>query len=100
MSGVLQPLGKRQQWSRVPDHARGKNGNYFGNALFADDKHRLAKAFDGELEGACILGTTTMGGVLGGLENRIPSGDTTSPPLTLAGTGFRLTQQTKQPLPD
>lgn len=78
----------------------GKNGNYFGNALFADDKHRLAKAFDGELEGACILGTTTMGGVLGGLENRIPSGDSSNPLLTLTGTGFRLTQQTKQPLPE
>ena len=47
-----------------------------------------------------------------GLENRIPSGESASqdsrgrmdgafeyPPLELAGTGFRLNQQTKAPLP-
>lgn len=42
---------------------RGKNGNYFGNVLFADKEDRLAKAFDGELEGSCILGTTTLGDI-------------------------------------
>jgi hypothetical protein len=77
----------------------GKFGNYFGNALFADKGHGLAKAFDGDLEGACILGTSTWG-VLGGLENRIPSGDSTNPPLNLAGTGFRLTPQARPPLPE
>jgi hypothetical protein len=83
----------------------GKSGNYIGNVLFADKEHRLAKAFDGNLEGACILGTTTKGtdspnGVVGGLENCIPSGDLSSPPLKLAGTGFRLTQQAKAPMPE
>jgi hypothetical protein len=76
----------------------GKYGNYLGNALFAEEEHRLGKAFDGELEGACILGTSTWG-VVDGLENQIPSGDSTNPPLNVAGTGLRLTQQTKPPLP-
>lgn len=76
---------------------QGKGGNYIGNVLFADKNHRLAKAFDGELEGACILGTTTLGGVMGGMENRIPSGDSENPPLNLAGSGFRLTRQIELP---
>ena len=75
----------------------GKGGNYIGNVLFADPAHRLAKAFDGDLEGACILGTTTLGGVMGGLQNRIPSGDSDNPPLKLAGSGFCLTQQKNSP---
>jgi hypothetical protein len=79
---------------------RGKFGNYFGNALFADDGHRLAKAFDGEMEGACILGTTTPGGVVAGFENRISSGDAGAPPVSLAGGGFCLTQQTNPPSAD
>ncbi|MGO9323659.1 MAG: hypothetical protein ACLP07_03790 [Terracidiphilus sp.] len=77
----------------------GKCGNYIGNVLFANPAHRLAKAFDGDLEGACILGTTTTGGVMGGLQNRIPSGDMTTPPLKLDGTGFCLTRQKEPPAP-
>lgn len=89
----------------------GKHGNYIGNVLFGNKDHRLAKAFDGDLEGSTILGTSTWG-VVGGLENRIPSGESPNlepgsqsgsfehPPLNLAGTGFRLTQQTKPPLPE
>jgi hypothetical protein len=75
----------------------GRSGNYIGNVLFADPAHRLAKAFDGDLEGACILGTTILGGVIGGLQNRIPSGNPDCPPLKLAGTGFCLTQQKNSP---
>jgi len=61
----------------------------------------LAKVFDGNLEGACILATNTEGGaVVGGFENRIPSGDSSEPPLNLAGTGFRLTRQVGPPLPE
>ncbi|MCL6102872.1 MAG: hypothetical protein M1292_10335 [Bacteroidetes bacterium] len=94
----------------------GKQGNHIeGNVLFADPKHRLAKAFDGELGGSIILGNSCWGSnVLGGMENRIPSGEllesskfgtqqTSSfeyPRLNLAGTGFRMTQQTKPPLPE
>jgi hypothetical protein len=74
----------------------GKNGNYLGTSLFAAEQHRLAKAFDGNLEGACILGTT-YSGVTGGMENQIPSGDPSSPALHLSGTGFRLTPQTIAP---
>lgn len=89
----------------------GKDGNYIGNALYGRDEHRLAKAFEGELAGATILGNSAWW-VVAGLENRIPSGESSSsdsrgrldgsfeyPPLTLAGNGFRLTQQTKIPLP-
>jgi hypothetical protein len=79
---------------------QGKCGNYFGNVLFADKQHGLAKAFDGDLEGACILGNSTFGVVDAGFENRIPSGDTSSPPLHLAGSGFRLTRQTDAPSPE
>jgi hypothetical protein len=74
----------------------GKNGNYIGTSLFATEQHRLAKAFDGNLEGACILGTT-YSGVTGGMENQIPSGDSSTPVLHLSGTGLRLTQQTVAP---
>jgi hypothetical protein len=75
----------------------GKDGNYIGTAIYARDNHRLAKEFDGDLEGACILGTSTLGDVDGGLQNQIPSGDSTTPPLNLAGTGFRLSPQQQQP---
>lgn len=77
----------------------GRDGNYIGTAIFADHEHRLAKAFDGDLEGASILATTTLGGVDGGLENRIPSGDSAAPPLRLAGTGVCLTRQQQRPQP-
>lgn len=75
---------------------KGTNRNYIGTSLFATDQHRLAKAFDGNLEGACILGTTYCG-VTGEMENQIPSGDPSSPVLHLSGTGLRLTQQTATP---
>jgi hypothetical protein len=65
--------------------AKGKHGAYLGNALFADKDHRLAKAFDGDLEGACILGTSTRN-VVGGLENRMP-----------AVNALRLARQTMPP---
>jgi hypothetical protein len=89
----------------------GHSGNYIGNNLFSNKGHRLAKTFDGDLSGSTIIGNTSSGTV-GGMENRIPSGETpnvesdalsgsfTQPPLNLAGTGFSLTQQTKPPLPE
>ena len=55
----------------------GKDGNYIGNALYGRPEHRLAKAFDGDLSGATILGTSAWW-VVGGLENRIPSGESSS----------------------
>jgi hypothetical protein len=85
---------------------KGKHCNFIGNVLFANEGHRLAKAYDGDLEGATILGTSSWQ-VVGGLENRIPSGETAVegidggfqyPPLQLSGSGFRLTQQTAAPL--
>ena len=68
--------------------------------LFADNGHRLAKAFAGDLDDACILGTSTWG-VMGGLENRIPSGSSSDhPPLNMVGSGVRLTPQAAPPLPE
>lgn len=76
----------------------GKHGTYLGNVLFADKGHRLAKAFTGDLDGACILGNCVIDNVMGGEENRIPSGSSAyHPPLSLVGSGFRLTQQTTAP---
>jgi len=78
----------------------GKNGSYLSNVLFADKEHRLANAFAGDLEGACILGTSAWG-VMGGLENCIPSGTSIDhPPLNLTGSGVRLTPQAMPPLPE
>jgi hypothetical protein len=87
---------------------KGQHGNYIGNVVFAKEGHKLAKAFDGDLAGATILGTSSWE-VTGGLENRIPSGELESdvinggfqyPPLHMSGTGFRLTRQTIAPLPE
>jgi hypothetical protein len=78
----------------------GKYGSYLSNVLFADKEHRLANAFAGDLEGACILGTSAWG-VMGGLENCIPSGTSIDhPPLNLTGSGVRLTPQAMPPLPE
>ncbi|MDR3678142.1 MAG: hypothetical protein P4N24_21855 [Acidobacteriota bacterium] len=78
----------------------GKHGSYLGNVLFGNNEHRLAEAFSGELDGACILGTSSWG-VVGGLENRIPSGSSVDyPPLNIVGSGVRLTPQATPPLSD
>jgi len=91
----------------------GKDGTYIGNFVWGISKgHRMAKAFDGDLSGACILGNGFGKDVLGGFENRIPSGESPIPgpaspnnsykypPLNLAGTGFCLSQQTEPPVPE
>lgn len=78
---------------------KGRHGTYIGNVVFADKDHRLAKAYDGDLEGACILGASASNAV-GGLENRIPSGGSAGrPALHLAGGGIRLERQTAAPQP-
>lgn len=80
--------------------ARGRHGAYMGNCVFADAQHRLARAFDGDLEGACILGTSTRG-VLGGFEHCIPSGSAPGyPALNLAGGVVRLQPQAAAPKAD
>jgi hypothetical protein len=80
----------------------GGNGTYMGNGYFAHPDHKLAKAFDGNLEGACILGESYRDNVvLGGKECRIPSGGVASPRplLTVAGQGPRLMPRAKPPEP-
>jgi hypothetical protein len=94
----------------------GRQGTYMGNVMFADKDHRLAKAFDGDLNGATILGNSYWGdNVLGGRENRISGGElinetdnymTTNKGFTMENSrvnlngGFRLAQETKPPLPE
>ena len=41
-------------------------GTYVGNHFTAKAEHGLAKAFDSNLEGACIVGSTYFGAVYGG----------------------------------
>lgn len=78
----------------------GRHGSYLGNAVFANKGHRLGKAYAGDLEGACILGASGWD-VVGGMENRIPSGGSAEyPALNLAGGAFRLTPQATQPSPE
>ena len=75
-------------------------GTYIGNVFFATPEHRLAKCYDGDLSGACILGSSAWN-VTGGFANQIPSGSgKEQPPLNLYGSGLRLTQQRTAPLPE
>jgi hypothetical protein len=77
----------------------GKDGTYIGNSVTAEKGHRLAMAFSGELDGACILNTGGPG-IAGGIANQIPSGSSSGlPPLHFAGSGVRLTPQPKPPEP-
>ena len=79
----------------------GTHGTYVGNYFFANENHTLAKAYDGNLEGATILGETYRGGVVrGGYENRIPSGDGGAhplPPFRIAGNCLRLSPRAVAP---
>ena len=79
----------------------GTHGTYVGNYFFADREHTLAKAYDGYLETACILGDGFRGGrVHGGLECRIPSGFGGADPLplfTIGGSSFRLAPRLAPP---
>jgi hypothetical protein len=88
--------------------SQGEHGTYVGNVLFAAERHRLAKAFEGDLEGSTIIGTSTWR-TLDGLQNRIASGecipddakkDGYHPPLAFGGKGLRLTPQTRLPSPE
>ena len=77
----------------------GKDGSYISNVVSADKGHRLAQAFAGNLDGACILGTSAWG-VMGGLENRVPSGNSADhPALDIVGSGVCLTRQVMRPSP-
>jgi hypothetical protein len=87
---------------------QGEHGTYVGNVLFAAEGHRLAKAFEGNLEGSTIIGTSTWR-TLDGLQNRIASGecipddekkDGYHSPLAFGGKGLRLTPQTRAPSPE
>ena len=82
----------------------GTHGTYVGNYFFANREHTLAKAYDGYLDTACILGETYRGGVVhGGRETRIPSGDGGEhplAPLNVAGSSLRLAPRAQAPAAD
>ncbi len=103
---ILQSHVYYSRWARDNSGAgflitpEGRSGSYLSNVLFADKEHRLANAFAGDLEGACILGTSSWG-VVGGLENCVPSGSSSDhPPLNMVGSGIRLTPQATPPSPE
>jgi hypothetical protein len=81
----------------------GIQGTYVGNHFFANQEHTLAKAYDGNLEGATILGETYReGAVHGGRETRIPSdsAERSLPPLQIAGDSLRLMPRDTAPKAD
>jgi hypothetical protein len=79
----------------------GSHGTYIGNYFFANEGHTLAKAYQGNMEGATILGETYRGGVVhGGKATRIPSGgggDHPLPPLQVAGDTMKLVPRALPP---
>ena len=71
------------------------HGLYLGNYFTADEKHRLARAIDGDLNSATILGNSFSPSVRGGRAAQVPSrggGASAMPPLDVAGPTLRLTQ--------
>ncbi|MBN8215850.1 MAG: hypothetical protein J0L75_04370, partial [Spirochaetes bacterium] len=90
---------------------RGRHGTFLANDVWADEGHRLGKAFDGDLSSQTILGTR-YANVLAGAENRIASGEDTPselpkikgpiryPSLQVGGGGLRLAPAAKAPTPE
>jgi len=79
----------------------GFRGTYMGNFYFATAERTLAKAYDGHLEDATILGDVYPSGVVhGGKECRIPSqnGDLNQyPPVHVVGQSLRLDARAAAP---
>ena len=82
----------------------GHSGAYMGNYYFGVAECTLAKAYDGHLADATILGDVYPRGVVhGGKECRIPSqnGDLNQyPPVHVVGPSLRLDPRTAPPEPD
>jgi hypothetical protein len=82
----------------------GFRGCYMGNFYYAVAERTLAKAYDGHLADATILGDVYPQGVVhGGKECRIPSqnGDLNQyPPVHVAGPSLRLDPRPTPPAPD
>ena len=82
----------------------GHAGTYLGNFYFAVPERTLAKAYDGHLENATILGDVyPIGVVHGGKECRIPSqnGDLNQyPPVHVTGQSLRLDARCAPPARD
>ncbi|MBF0246060.1 MAG: hypothetical protein HQL31_12455 [Planctomycetes bacterium] len=82
----------------------GDRGSYIGNFYYAVAERTFAKAYDGHLENATIIGdVSTLGVVHGGKACRIPSqrgGLNESPPLHVTGNSMRLNPSQSPPGPD
>jgi hypothetical protein len=82
----------------------GTHGTFVGNYFFADKEHTLAKAYDGYLDTATIIGDNSRGDVVhGGLETRIPSGGGGKHPqatLNIAGSDGQGSSLRLAPLAD
>ena len=82
----------------------GHSGTYMGNFYFATAERTLAKAYDGHLEDATILGDVYPRGVVhGGKQCRLPSqsgGLNEYPPVHVAGPSLRLDASASTPGPD
>jgi hypothetical protein len=66
----------------------GTHGTYLANHFTAQEGHRMAAAFAGTFEAACMLGNSFSPTVMDGLACRIPSGGgglSRMPELTIAG---------------
>jgi hypothetical protein len=69
----------------------GTHGTYLGNHFTAQEGHRILKAFDGNLEAACIVGNSYAETVSGGLVCQVPSGGGGASPMPIAAiAGDRL----------
>jgi hypothetical protein len=91
MPRLLQPLGGGQRRWEFLITPEGKHGTYLDNVLFANPEHRLAKAFAGDLDCACILGTSDCG--IGGLGEPYPVGQFCRSPSAEPG-GYRCPPDT------
>jgi hypothetical protein len=69
----------------------GTHGTYLANHFTAREDHRILKAFDGNLDAACIIGNSYAATVSGGLVCQMPSGGGGSSPMPIASiAGDRL----------
>lgn len=67
---------------------QGTHGTYLGNVFSARKDHEIAKAFDGNLDSATILGNTFDSNISGGRIAMLPSGGgglSAMPQITLTG---------------
>ncbi|OPZ80483.1 MAG: hypothetical protein BWY76_03343 [bacterium ADurb.Bin429] len=78
----------------------GTHGTYLGNHFTAREEHRILKAFDGNLDSACIVGNSYAPTVSGGLVCQMPSGGggaSQMPITSIAGDRLNLAHPVDTP---